>query len=180
MDNNEPIILQPAPLNCGYYKFGQPYALSEKAYFVFGSNLRGVHGAGAAKVAARYFGAQFGVGEGLTGRSYALPTKDEHIRTRHIDDVIASIRKFVAVSQMTGLVAEPEEKSWFYVTPVGTGLAGFPHEQIATHFRGACNCWFPDIWRPYLGNIPGYYENKDRETQTDTAIYAYQQELKGL
>lgn len=44
--------------------------------FVFGSNPEGRHGAGAAKIAREQFGAQYGVGEGLTGSSYALPTKD--------------------------------------------------------------------------------------------------------
>ena len=44
--------------------------------FVFGSNPKGIHGAGAAKVAMEQFGAKYGVGEGLTGNSYALPTKD--------------------------------------------------------------------------------------------------------
>lgn len=44
--------------------------------FVFGSNPGGVHGAGAAKTARDMFGAQTGVGEGMTGNAYALPTKD--------------------------------------------------------------------------------------------------------
>ena len=48
----------------------------DNTIFVFGSNPTGIHGAGAAKVAREQFGAKAGVGEGLTGNSYALPTKD--------------------------------------------------------------------------------------------------------
>lgn len=169
---NLPPILPPAPLNCGYYRFGQNYRLSNLAYFVFGSNLKGVHGKGAAKTAAMYFEAQFGVGEGITGRAYALPTKDRELRPRRLQDVIESIRKFVAVTQMLDLEEDADERGWFYVTPAGTGLAGFSHELVAPHFRGAARCWFPDIWRPYLGNIPGLHEGYDPPGQTDTAIYA--------
>lgn len=165
-------ILPPAPLNCGYYHFGQHYRLSDRAIFTFGSNLRGNHGKGAAKTAAMYFGAQFGVGEGLTGRAYALPTKDMHIRPRRLKDIIESIKRFVDFTQMVDLEAFDDERMWFYVTPVATGLAGFEHEQIAPHFRGAARCWFPDIWRPYLGNVPGFQARFDREGDRDRAIYA--------
>lgn len=44
--------------------------------FVFGSNPEGRHGAGAAKIARKQFGAIYGQGEGLQGSAYALPTKD--------------------------------------------------------------------------------------------------------
>ena len=50
--------------------------------FVFGSNLAGRHGKGAAKYARNNLGAVYGVGEGLTGDCYALPTKDYNIKTR--------------------------------------------------------------------------------------------------
>ena len=52
----------------------------EDVIFVFGSNPEGRHGAGSAKVAHDVFGAQYGVGEGLTGNSYAIPTKDLRIK----------------------------------------------------------------------------------------------------
>ena len=48
--------------------------------FVFGSNLAGRHGAGAALYAARKYGAKYGVGVGRTGDAYALPTKDENLK----------------------------------------------------------------------------------------------------
>jgi hypothetical protein len=55
--------------------------------FVFGSNLAGRHGRGAALEAAQKWGAVYGVGEGRTGDSYALPTKDRFIRTLQLADV---------------------------------------------------------------------------------------------
>ena len=45
--------------------------------FVFGSNLAGMHGGGAAYVAFRQFGAVMGCGVGLRGQSYAIPTMPE-------------------------------------------------------------------------------------------------------
>ena len=48
--------------------------LRENEIFVFGSNLRGMHGSGAARVAMNRFGAVWGKGVGLQGRSYAIPT----------------------------------------------------------------------------------------------------------
>ena len=65
------------------------------SYFVFGSNLKGVHGAGAAKQARMDFGAQLGVGVGYTGKSYAIPTKDHKILPLDLDTIGFYIRDFV-------------------------------------------------------------------------------------
>ena len=73
--------------------------------FVFGSNPEGRHGAGAAKVAVDKFHARYGVGEGLTGEAYALPTKDLRVKEnnglRSISkpDIIAGIRRLYAVAR---------------------------------------------------------------------------------
>ena len=130
---------------------------TDRMIFCFGSNEAGIHGAGAALYAFKNKGAKWGKGYGPSGYSFALPTKDIHIRTRKLDDVIESIRAFVGATQMSALEPDYDEKNWFYVTPVGTGLAGFDHADIAPHFTGACNCRFPDIWEPYLGKIPGIF-----------------------
>ena len=87
--------------------------------FVFGSNLAGRHGAGAAKYAAQHYGAVYGVGEGRTGNAYAIPTKDKYLKTMHIDDVRDAIARFCRYAE-----CHPEYR--FLLTPVGTGLAGFP------------------------------------------------------
>lgn len=170
----EPIILRPPEEISGYYKFGQRYLLSNKACYTFGSNLAGVHGKGAAKTATLYFGALFGVGQGFSGRSYAIPTKDEKIRTRKHSDVVKAIKKFVEDTQCSALEWDHEVKNWFYVTPVGTGLAGFRHEDIAPHFQGAVNCWFPDIWKPYLGEYPALPKENHAEY---TEKFGYHPEL---
>lgn|GEM_PF-1631567 len=48
--------------------------LAEKEVFVFGSNLQGMHGGGAARAAYERFGAVWGLGVGPQGQSYAIPT----------------------------------------------------------------------------------------------------------
>lgn len=108
--------------------------------FVFGSNLAGVHGAGAARAALRFFGACPGVGEGLTGQSYALPTKDKNIKTLPRKRVIKAVEDFISFAK-----ANPQMKFW--VTRVGCGLAGFKDEEIAPLFIEAPkNCNMPLDW----------------------------------
>ena len=77
----------------------------ENTIFVFGSNPEGIHGAGAARVALLKFGAEYGVGEGLTGNSYALPTKDLRVlknnglRSISEKDIIKSIQTLYKVCE---------------------------------------------------------------------------------
>ena len=69
---------------------------SPKEYvFVFGSNTRGFHGKGAALVARNVFGAEYGVGIGITGRSYAIPTKDGSLQTLDINTINKYIHQFI-------------------------------------------------------------------------------------
>ncbi len=98
--------------------------------FVFGSNLAGRHGKGAALYARRHHGAVYGRGEGLQGNSYAIPTKDEFIRTRGLIEIEKSVMRFVAF-------AEQHPSTTFRLTPIGCGLAGYKPEQIAPMFRHA-------------------------------------------
>ena len=93
--------------------------------FVFGSNLAGRHGKGAALEAAQHWGAEYGVGEGRTGSAYALPTKDENIKTLDIEDIKKAFDRF-----WTYVAENPETQ--FLLTPVGTGLAGYSLSQIKT------------------------------------------------
>lgn len=85
--------------------------------FVFGSNLAGIHGAGAARYAFENLGAEWGVGEGFTGSCYALPTKDYEIECLPWELVRNNIQTFVET-------ARNSPKINFELTPVGTGLAG--------------------------------------------------------
>ena len=93
--------------------------------FVFGSNLEGMHGGGAALVAYRKFGAILGQGVGLQGQSYGIPTMQGGVETirPYVDEFI----KF----------AKENQKLTFFVTRIGCGIAGFTDEEIAPLFENA-------------------------------------------
>lgn len=119
------------------------------AVFVFGSNLSGAHGAGAALFARRKRGAQLGVGVGRTGCSYALPTKGFKPslpvlpleRVRHYAE---GFKSYAA--------AHPE--LLFQLTAVGCGLAGYSNEQIAPLFAvTSFNVLLPPEWREILADV---------------------------
>ena len=97
--------------------------MSAPPIFVFGSNRAGRHGAGAALHAARNHGAQRGVGEGLTGNSYAIPTKDENLRVLPLSEIAESIGRFIAFAHSMPALT-------FHLTPVGCGLAGYQRADI--------------------------------------------------
>ena len=123
--------------------------------FVFGSNLAGRHGAGAALCAYNHYGARTGIGYGREGRSFAIPTKDERIDTlplvspekHQIPCIKGYVNLFKAYAKHRGENAH--EKFW--VTAIGCGLAGYDHADIAPLFNGApTNCSFPEQWQAYL------------------------------
>lgn len=91
--------------------------------FVFGSNLAGRHGAGAALYAMRNYGAEYGVGQGRTGMSYALPTKDWMLKTLTLAAIERHIIDFIAYAY-----DNPDDE--FLLTPIGCGLAGYRRDQI--------------------------------------------------
>jgi hypothetical protein len=99
--------------------------------FVFGSNLAGRHGAGAALHARRVHGAIYGQGVGLQGNSWAIPTKDHRLRPLPLSEVAGYVAAFLAQAE----VLYPELT--FRVTPIGCGLAGFSPDDIAPLFRDA-------------------------------------------
>ena len=91
--------------------------------FVFGSNLRGMHGGGAAYSAYRKFGAIMGQGVGLQGQSYAIPTMQGGVETikPYVDEFIQ--------------FAKDNQRLTFLVTRIGCGIAGFTDEEIAPLFE---------------------------------------------
>lgn len=126
-----------------------------RVIFVFGSNLRGRHGAGAALHAARHKGAVEGVGEGLTGSSYALPTKTRAIQSRTQRAILRSVNRFL-------IVARDNPDDLFQVTAIGCGLAGFKPADIAPMFAAAPdNCQFPVEFAPYLQSKHPFLEMND-------------------
>jgi hypothetical protein len=96
--------------------------------FVFGSNLAGRHGKGAALYARTHFGAIAGVGEGIQGKSYAIPTKDDRLKPLPSDKVNAAIGRFCNFARANAHLQ-------FALTPVGCGLAGFPKRDIWGMFK---------------------------------------------
>ena len=104
---------------------GMISALKENEIFVFGSNLGGMHGGGAARAAYNRFGAVWGQGVGLQGQSYAIPTMQGGVET-----IKPYVDKFIEFAQ-----THPELK--FFVTRIGCGIAGFRDEQIAPLFATA-------------------------------------------
>lgn len=115
----------------------------KQTIFVFGSNLAGRHGKGAALTAFRQHGAIYGQGTGLQGNSYAIPTKDEHIQTLPLNKIKKYVDTFVRFAELN-----PDMK--FQVTRVGCGLAGYEDADIAPMFAHApTNCMLPVGWRTY-------------------------------
>lgn len=102
--------------------------------FVFGSNLAGAHGGGAARLARQRFGAIMGQGVGLQGNSYAIPTMQGGVETikPYVDEFIEFAKNNPALT--------------FYVTKIGCGIAGFSEEEIAPLFKKAIN--IPNIRLP--------------------------------
>lgn len=96
--------------------------LRDNEIFVFGSNLRGAHGGGAARQAYLSFGAVMGVGVGLQGHSYAIPTMQGGVAT-----IAPYVDEFVRFAQ-----SHPELT--FFVTRIGCGIAGFRDDEIAPLF----------------------------------------------
>lgn len=127
-----------------YHKDGsQP---NQNQVFAFGSNLSGIHGAGAAKAAMMHYGAIYGVGQGPMGMSYALPTVKFNIAgPLPLEEIKNCINQFIEHAE-----AHPAQE--FMVTRVGCVLAGYKDSDIAPMFTGAPeNCSMPDTWKPFLG-----------------------------
>ena len=97
--------------------------------FVYGANLQGIHGAGAAKAAHQHHGAVWGKW-GRQGSSYGIPTKATPWRSLPLEEVELHVSYFLVHA-----AAHPGDT--FNVTPIGCGLAGFAPEQIAPMFSGA-------------------------------------------
>lgn len=96
-------------------------SLDDSEIFVFGSNSQGLHSDGAAKTAHLKFGAIMGQGEGLQGRSYAIPT------TCPLEQMKEAVDRFIYFAR---------RHRWmrFLVTRVGCGIAGHDVKDVAPMF----------------------------------------------
>ena len=99
--------------------------LKPNEIFVFGSNLSGSHGGGAALLAYNRFGAIWGQGVGLQGQSYGIPTMHGGVDAikPYVDELIAFARE--------------HQEYKFLVTRVGCGIAGFADTEMAPLFKDA-------------------------------------------
>ena len=102
--------------------------LQPNEIFVFGSNLAGAHGGGAARLAYERFGAIWGQGVGLQGQSYAIPTMQGGVETikPYVDEFIRFAKEHLELK--------------FLVTKIGCGIAGFKVDEIAPLFYHTIDC----------------------------------------
>ena len=117
-------------------------SLGKNEIFVFGSNLQGAHGGGAARIALEKFGAIMGQGVGLQGQSYAIPTMQGGVKT-----ILPYVEEFIAF-------AKQHPEMTFLVTRIGCGIAGFTPAEIAPLFSSAVeveNIHLPlDFWQELI------------------------------
>lgn len=154
LHRNYEVVVLPSPLSCKH-SYPKPSVLSnniissystlgmnKNEIFVFGSNLAGIHGAGAALYAKLHYGAPYiknvtakwGVkgknGVGLQGSAYAIPTKDEWIKTLPIERIEPFVKEFIEFAKANPVMN-------FNVVRIGCGLAGYKEHQIAPLFDGS-------------------------------------------
>lgn len=130
-------------LGLGVDRMQMKYSTENAPVFVFGSNEAGIHGSGAALDARRHRGAVYGKGFGHFGNSFAIPTKDLHIKTLPLENIKNYVNLFIDYAN-----AHPELR--FEVTRIGCGLAGYTDADIAPMFAGTPeNCELPEGWREW-------------------------------
>lgn len=140
---------------------------------VFGSNLAGRHGKGSALLARAKFGAIYGQGEGLQGRSYAIPTKDGRRGTPELRDpqstlpleqIRESVERFLAFARLHADLQ-------FFIVRIGCALAAHRDEDIAPMFaRAPANCSFPEQWKPWLESVPSASPADQEEAPRATGV----------
>lgn len=146
----------------GGTRFGQdlydrlfPPKPTGKEVFVFGSNLKGIHGKGAALTAAREYGAIRGQGIGPQGNAYAIPTKSTPSQTLPLPEIKKYVDEFLDYAK-----ANPGTR--FNLTAIGTGLAGYKVDDIAPMFKNApSNVIMP---KEFGGTREGYIPKPLSET----------------
>lgn len=118
--------------------------LQPNEIFVFGSNLAGRYGAGAALFAVKN-GAKYGQGVGLAGQTFAIPTKDKNLRVLPIEQIKKYVDCFIELAQLA-----PLRFKTLLVTKIGCGLAGYTPADIAPLFKDAIsvdNIYLPaEFW----------------------------------
>jgi len=156
LHRNYEVVVLPSPISCKQFSHvglrsastdldllnNSTLGMNKNEIFVFGSNLAGIHGAGAALHAKLHYGApyiknvtaEWGVkgknGVGLQGSAYAIPTKDEWIKTLPIERIEPFVKEFIEFAKANPVMN-------FNVARIGCGLAGYKEHQIAPLFDGS-------------------------------------------
>ena len=115
--------------------------------FVFGSNAAGNHYGGAARLAFDKFGAVWGVGEGLRGNSYAIPTLNSNMTVVSGGSLRYSLKEFLRV-------VECNPGYTFLLTKIGCGIAGWSVETVARIFWEVASEFYKGKWYAYVGSLP--------------------------
>lgn len=143
----------------------QVNVLADGEIFVFGSNFQGRHMGGAARVAQEKYGAVWGIGEGLQGRSYAIPTMEG------LENLAPAVQRFTSF-------AKQHRELKFFVTAIGCGIAGYRADEIAPFFLNAA--YLPNVFLPLsfwkvIMNIPRADESDRTFAQSvlDVCRYAH-------
>lgn len=145
--------------------------LKPNEIFVFGSNLAGAHGGGAARLAYNRFGAIWGQGVGLQGQSYAIPTMQGGVET-----IKPYVDEFISFTK-----TRPDLK--FYVTQIGCGIAGFKVEEIAPLFQTSIdvvNIILPQAFVMVITSDDKYNLNRFVEAQSMYYEQALQEVQDGM
>lgn len=145
--------------------------LKPNEIFVFGSNLQGRHMRGAARMAAERFGAIMGVGVGLQGQSYAIPTMQGGV-----DTIKPYIYQFIRMAALL-----PHLK--FYVTRIGCGIAGFSDKEIAPYFNVAYdlpNVVLPQSFFDIINTARRYASETQVEPYPSVRINFYPEDLERM
>ena len=120
-----------------------PEKLPRDSIFVFGSSIQGSHKGGAARTARKLYGAITGVGVGLQGQSYAIPTMEG------LETMKLYIDQFILIANIMYFCK-------FYVTRIGCGIAGYSDEDVAPLFAqalGLKNVYLPESFVTILEEL---------------------------
>lgn len=155
--------------------------LGNNEIFVFGSNLKGDHAGGAAKFAVNKFGAEMGNADGIQGNSYAIPTLSgpahdpsqlEKLKLP-LNVIRTYVNKFISF-------ANNNQNLFFYVTPIGCGIAGFTENEIAPLFKdclGMDNVALPES---FINIIGGSLNEKQNKSITKRKIKLTESQLRNV
>lgn len=140
--------------------------LKPNEVFVFGSNLQGIHAGGAARFAVLKFGAEMGNPNGIQGQSYAIPTLSKPGGLPNHKLPLSEIGKYV--NEFISFASQ-HPNVFFYVTPIGCGIAGFTEEEIAPLFSECINMENIALPKSFF-SVLGVQENNTDEIINDTMM----------